>query len=71
MFKLGLFDETQAMVKFQAWHEEHETMVRKRSDDHRKTQRTRKPSPAVKRVEPNNSAAGGKRRSLTFLQRNF
>lgn len=51
--KLGLFDETQAMVKFQSWHDEHETMVRKRSDEHRKNARARKQSPAVRRVEPN------------------
>lgn len=57
--KLGLFDETQAMVKFQSWHEEHETLVRKRSDEHRKTQRARKQSPAVRRVEPNTSAESG------------
>jgi len=50
--QLGLFDEATAMVKFQKWHEEHEAAVRKRSEEHRKTQRARKPtSPAVRRVE--------------------
>ena len=49
--KLGLFDEATAMVKFQKWHEEHEAAVRKRSEEHRKTQRARKPTPAVRRVE--------------------
>ena len=50
--KLELFDEATAMVKFQKWHEEHEAAVRKRSEEHRKTQRARKPtSPAVRRVE--------------------
>jgi len=49
--KLGLFDEATAMVKFQKWHEEHEAAVRKRSEEHRKTQRARKPAPAVRRVE--------------------
>src|ERR1700722_13884964 len=38
--KLGLFDEAAAMVKFQAWHEEHENAVRKRNEEHRKQQRT-------------------------------
>ena len=39
--KLELFDEATAMVKFQKWHEEHEAAIRKRSDEHRKTQRAR------------------------------
>ncbi len=56
--KLGLFDEATAMVKFQKWHEEHEASVRKRSDDHRKQTRSRRPqAPAVRRVE--NAQEGG------------
>ncbi len=50
--KLGLFDEAAAMVKFQAWHDEHEKNIKRRSDDHKKSQRTRKPvAPVVKKVE--------------------
>ena len=41
--KLGLFDEATAMVKFQKWHEEHEANVRRRTDEHRKAQRARRP----------------------------
>jgi small subunit ribosomal protein S16 len=51
--KLGLFDEATAMTKFQAWHDEHESNVRRRNDEHRKQRRnSRQPyTPAVKRVE--------------------
>ncbi len=50
--KLGLFDEAAAMVKFQAWHEEHETAMQRRNDEHRKTQRSRRSShPPMRRVE--------------------
>jgi len=56
--KLGLFDEATAMVKFQKWHEEHEAAVRKRSDEHKKTQRARKQTPVVRRVEQGGPAAG-------------
>ena len=50
--KLGLFDEAAAMVKFQAWHNEHETQVARRSDEHKKKQRERKAYvPVVKKVE--------------------
>ena len=54
--KLGLFDEAAAMVKFQAWHEEHEVTIRKRSEEHRKTQRSRRTSPIVRRVERKDEA---------------
>lgn len=51
--KLGLFDEAAAMTKFQAWHDEHETNVRRRNDEHRKQRRDGRQqyTPAVKRVE--------------------
>jgi small subunit ribosomal protein S16 len=49
---LGLFDEATAMTKFQAWHEEHESSVRRRSDAHRSTQKARRNPPFVKRAEP-------------------
>ncbi|MGI8950774.1 MAG: 30S ribosomal protein S16 [Chitinophagaceae bacterium] len=49
--KLGLFDEAAAMVKFQTWHEEHEANIRKRNEEHRKTQRGRRPTPMVRRVD--------------------
>ncbi len=50
--KLGLFDEATAMVKFQKWHEEHELAVKRRTEEHRKTQRGRRPgAPVIRRVE--------------------
>lgn len=50
--KLGLFDEATAMVKFQKWHEEHESNVRRRSEEHRKQRRApRAAEPVVKKVE--------------------
>ncbi len=48
---LGLFDEATAMEKFQVWHTEHESQIRKRSDDNRNKQRARRNPPVVKRVE--------------------
>ncbi len=51
--KLGLFDDATAMVKFQAWHDEHEAQIKQRSDKHRSQQRQRREyKPAVKKVEP-------------------
>ncbi len=49
--KLGLFDEATAMVKFQKWHEEHEATVKRRTEENRKTQRARRSSPSVSRVD--------------------
>ncbi len=48
---LGLFDEATAMEKFQVWHTEHESQIRKRGDDNRNKQRARRNPPVVKRVE--------------------
>ena len=57
--KLGLFDEATAMVKFQKWHEEHETHVRQRQDDHKKAARSaRRSQPVVKRVETAQEESG-------------
>lgn len=54
--KLGLFDEVTAMTKFQAWHDEHEQNLRKRNEEHRRNQRSRRAyTPAVRRVEGNNT----------------
>ena len=58
--KLGLFDEATAMVKFQKWHEEHETAVKRRTEEHRKAQRSRRP------YGGGGAPAGGRR----FEQRN-
>lgn len=55
--KLGLFDEAAAMVKFQAWHEEHEVNIKKRNEEHRKQQRVRRFVPAVRKVENSDNAA--------------
>jgi small subunit ribosomal protein S16 len=50
--KLGLFDETAAMVKFQQWHDEHEAQIKRRGDTHRTQQRERRAYvPPVKKVE--------------------
>ena len=51
--KLGLFDEAAAMEKFQAWHNEHEANISRRSDAHKSSQRAKKAYvPVVKKVEP-------------------
>jgi small subunit ribosomal protein S16 len=47
--KLGLFDDATAMVKFQAWHEEHEKNIARRRDEARQQSRVRK-QPYVKKV---------------------
>ncbi|MDB5192300.1 MAG: rpsP [Segetibacter sp.] len=53
---LGLFDEATAMTKFQSWHGEHEAQMKKRSDENRKAQRTRRNPPVVRRVEGGSDA---------------
>ncbi len=50
--KLGLFDDATAMVKFQAWHEEHEANNLRRHEESRKQLRARKQPPVIKKVEP-------------------
>ena len=57
--KLGLFDETVAMTKFQEWHTSHENAVLKRKEEH-KTQlheRRRQQQAVVKKVEETNETA--------------
>jgi len=55
--KLGLFDETAAMVKFQKWHEEHEVNIKRRSEENKRTQRSRRPAqPFARRVEKTNES---------------
>lgn len=49
--KLGLFDDATAMVKFQAWHDEHETQIARKNDEHKKAQRARRTQPVVRKVE--------------------
>ena len=49
--KLGLFDETAAMVKFQQWHDEHESQIKRRSDTHRQQQRARKQYVPTRKAE--------------------
>ena len=50
--KLGLFDETTAMVKFQKWHEEHEAALKRRTEENRKNQRAKRGGGApFRRVE--------------------
>jgi small subunit ribosomal protein S16 len=48
---LGLFDEATAMEKFQVWYTEHESQIKRRSDDNRKNQKARRTPPVIKRVE--------------------
>jgi small subunit ribosomal protein S16 len=55
--KLGLFDDATAMEKFQVWHTEHEAQMRKRSEDNRRAQRTRRNPPVVRRVEKSSDVA--------------
>jgi small subunit ribosomal protein S16 len=49
--KLGLFDEATAMEKFTKWSAEHDSLVRKRQEDHKKARGYRKTQPVVKKVE--------------------
>ncbi|MES2649466.1 MAG: 30S ribosomal protein S16 [Bacteroidota bacterium] len=50
--KLGLFDDATAMVKFQAWHEEHESTIVRRREEAKLQQRSRRQPPVIKKVEP-------------------
>ncbi|MBV4359817.1 MULTISPECIES: 30S ribosomal protein S16 [Pinibacter] len=50
--KLGLFDDATAMIKFEAWHKEHEVQIKRRQEEHRKARFSKRPQqPIVKRVE--------------------
>ena len=49
--KLGLFDVATAMVKFQKWHEEHEATMKRRTEEHRRTQRARRSAPPARRMD--------------------
>ena len=49
--KLGLFDDATAMVKFQAWHEEHEANINRRKEANKKNQKARNTPPTIKKVE--------------------
>jgi small subunit ribosomal protein S16 len=52
--KLGLFDEATAMEKFQKWHSEHETQMKKRQEssrDKRGSAGGRRPQGAIRRPE--------------------
>ena len=50
--KLGLFDDATAMTKFEAWHNEHEANISRRSDAHKSEIRAKKVYvPVVKKVE--------------------
>jgi small subunit ribosomal protein S16 len=54
---LGLFDEATAMQKFAVWHNEHEAQIKKRSEDNRRAQRSRRNPPVVRRVDRGNDAS--------------
>ena len=53
--KLGLFDEATAMEKFQKWHSEHETQIKKRQESSREKRGGggggRRPQGAIRRPE--------------------
>jgi small subunit ribosomal protein S16 len=49
--KLGLFDDATAMVKFQAWHEEHEVQIARKNEEHKKAQRAKRIQPVYRKVE--------------------
>jgi small subunit ribosomal protein S16 len=56
---LGLFDETTAMEKFESWNGEHETLVARREEAHRKhkaDKRHETMSESVRKVEEKNAA---------------
>ncbi len=53
---LGLFDEATAMQKFQVWHNDHEAQLKKRSEENRRNQRSRRNPTVVRRVERGNDA---------------
>jgi small subunit ribosomal protein S16 len=55
--QLGLFDEATAMQKFAVWHTEHEAQIKKRSEDNRRAQRSRRNPPVVRRVDRGNDAS--------------
>ncbi len=58
---LGLFDEATAMEKFQAWHSEHETQIRKRQEDAQRERRGRRNPPYQRRERrpaPNEGSEG-------------
>lgn len=55
--KLGLFDETTAMVKFQKWHEEHEAHIKKRSEENYKARQAKKQQPVVRKVTTDEPAS--------------
>jgi small subunit ribosomal protein S16 len=50
--KLGLFDETTAMQKFESWNASHEVLVDQRQDAHKKAKAASRIQPTIKKVEP-------------------
>ncbi len=49
--KLELFDEAEAMVRFQKWHEEHEASFNRRQEASRIARKAKFDQPVVKKVE--------------------
>lgn len=49
--KMGLFDDATAMQKFQTWHTEHESNVKRRSEEHKMARAAKKEAPIVTKVE--------------------
>jgi small subunit ribosomal protein S16 len=55
---LGLFDEATAMIKFQKWHEEHESRIRQRQEEAARARRSNRAGrgPAPRRPMPRPAA---------------
>jgi small subunit ribosomal protein S16 len=49
--KLGLFDEATAMEKFQTWHTEHESQMKKRHEQALRERRSRRNPPMMRREQ--------------------
>lgn len=49
--KLGLFDDATAMVKFQTWHEEHESSILRRKDSAKNLARARRQPTLIKKAD--------------------
>ena len=50
--KLGLFDEVEAVKKFETWNQQHEVLVADREASHKKHKAASRNQPTIKKVEP-------------------
>jgi len=56
---LGLFDDATAMTKFQVWHDEHESQIKKRQEEASRAKRARRNPPRRPRTESRPQADAG------------